>query len=130
MITMPDKRLRAVIYARYSSDQQRAASIDDQLRVCRSLAECRGWQVVAEYTDAAMSGATAHRPDYRRMTADAERGAFDVVVAEALDRLSRDQADTAILYRDLDYRGIRIETHAEGLISEIHVGITGYMNAT
>jgi DNA invertase Pin-like site-specific DNA recombinase len=50
--------LRAAIYARYSSDQQSAASIPDQIRLCRRLAEEQGWQVVEAFADEAMSGAT------------------------------------------------------------------------
>jgi DNA invertase Pin-like site-specific DNA recombinase len=54
--------------------------------------------VVATYSDAAISGASRHRSEYQRLLTDARRGAFDVVLAEALDRLSRDQEDIAGLY--------------------------------
>ena len=47
--------LRAVLYARYSSDQQRAASIKDQFRVCRELAGREGWTLAGAYRDAAAS---------------------------------------------------------------------------
>ncbi len=49
---------RAALYARYSSDNQREASIEDQLRLCREHAEREGWQIVENYTDAAISGAS------------------------------------------------------------------------
>ena len=54
---------------------------------------------------------------------------FDVVVAEALDRLSRDQEDIAALYKQLGFAGVRLVTLAEGEISELHVGLKGTMNA-
>ncbi len=54
--------MRVVLYAPYSSDQQRSASIDDQLRLCRSFVERQGWTVAAEYTDAAVSGTSLIRP--------------------------------------------------------------------
>lgn len=54
--------MRAVIYARYSSDLQRDASIDDQVRVCRARADKEGWQVVEVFADHAISGATTLRP--------------------------------------------------------------------
>jgi DNA invertase Pin-like site-specific DNA recombinase len=54
---------------------------------------------------------------------------FDIVIAEALDRLSRDQEDVAALYKRLRFAGIRIVTLAEGEISELHVGLKGTMNA-
>ncbi|MDF6278483.1 recombinase family protein, partial [Escherichia coli] len=58
----------------------------------------------------------------------AARGEIDLVLAEALDRLSRDQADIAALYKTLSFRGVRILTLAEGEISELHVGLKGTMN--
>jgi hypothetical protein len=54
--------MRAVIYARYSSDQQREASIEDQVRLCRERIDREGWSFLATYSDAAMSGA-ARSPD-------------------------------------------------------------------
>ncbi len=121
---------RAALYARYSSDQQRAASIDDQFRVCREHAERSGWTVAGGYRDAASSGASMIlRPGIQTLLEDARRGAFDVVVAEALDRVSRDQADVAALYKHLQFAGVTIVTLAEGEISELHVGLKGTMNA-
>jgi site-specific DNA recombinase len=69
------------------------------------------------------------RPGYQRLLADARDGQFDVVVAEALDRLSRDQEDVAALFKRLSFVGIRIVTLAEGEITELHVGLKGTMNA-
>src|SRR5919106_1330984 len=121
--------MRAVIYARYSSDNQREASIEDQVRLARAHIESRGWTYLHAYNDRAFSGASALRPGYQRLLADARDGQFEVVVAEALDRLSRDQEDVAALYKRLSFAGIRIITLAEGEISELHVGLKGTMNA-
>src|SRR5437879_10175912 len=88
--------MRAVIYARYSSELQRAIRM---------------------------------RPGYQKLLEDARDGAFDVVVAEALDRLSRDQEDVAALYKRLTFAGIKMVTLAEGEISELHVGLKGTLNA-
>ena len=84
--------MRAAIYARYSSDHQREASIEDQIRICRERIEREGWTLIESYSDAAMSGATALRPGYQKMLEDARNGGYDIIVAEALDRLSRDLA--------------------------------------
>ena len=121
--------MRAVIYARFSSENQREASIEDQIRLARAHIEGRGWTFLHAYNDRAISGASALRPGYQRLLADARAGQFDVVVAEALDRLSRDQEDVAALYKRLSFAGIRIVTLAEGEISELHVGLKGTMNA-
>ncbi|WP_374526516.1 recombinase family protein [Sphingopyxis sp.] len=122
--------IRAALYARYSSDQQSSASIADQQRICRERAEREGWQLVGSYEDAAVSGASMIlRPGIQRLLADAQAGKFDIVVAEALDRVSRDQADVATLYKHLQFARVPLVTLAEGEISELHVGLKGTMNA-
>ncbi len=80
---------RSVIYARYSSENQREASIEDQVRVCRARAEREGWQTVGAFTDHAVSGATALRPGYQALLAALRHGEVDIVLTESLDRLSR-----------------------------------------
>ncbi len=40
--------MKVAIYARYSSDNQRDASIADQLRICREFAARQGWTVAQE----------------------------------------------------------------------------------
>jgi DNA invertase Pin-like site-specific DNA recombinase len=121
--------MRAVIYARYSSDQQRATSIDDQIRLCKERIAREGWTMVQVYRDAAMSGSTALRPGYQAMLEGAREVAFDVVIAEALDRLSRDQEDIAALFKRLQFAGIRVVTLSEGEIGVLHIGLKGTMNA-
>ena len=69
------------------------------------------------------------RPGVRALLQDAQRGKFNIVLAEALDRLSRDQADVAILFKHLRFAGVQIFTLSEGEISELHVGLKGTMNA-
>jgi DNA invertase Pin-like site-specific DNA recombinase len=120
---------KAAIYARFSSEGQREASIEDQVRNCTALIRDRGWQIAGIYSDRAISGATTLRPDFQRLLSDARKQAFDVVVAEALDRLTRDQETTAGLYKQLTFLDIAIVTRAEGEVSELHVGLKGTMNA-
>ena len=121
--------MRAVIYARFSSELQRDASIEDQVAVCTNLIESKNWTLIKTYTDRATSGSTRFRPQYQELLAAARRSEFDIVVAEALDRLSRDQEDVAALYKALNFSGIKIITLAEGEINELHVGLKGTMNA-
>jgi site-specific DNA recombinase len=122
-------QLRAVIYARYSSDLQREESIEDQLRLCRERAAAEGWIVVECYSDMAQSGSTSFRPRYQQMLSDARSGKFDIVLAESLDRLSRDQENVAGLYKALQFKRIQLVTVGEGLVSELHIGLKGTMNA-
>ena len=121
--------MRAAIYARYSSNLQRDASIEDQIRVCRERLDREGWALCATYTDHAKSGASSLRPGYQKLLEDARSGEFEVLISEALDRLSRDQEDIAGLYKHLSFAGVKILTLAEGEINELHVGLKGTMNA-
>jgi DNA invertase Pin-like site-specific DNA recombinase len=121
---------RVALYARYSSDNQSVASIDDQFRICREHAAWEKWKIVGTYHDAAISGASVIlRPGVQALLQDAQRGMFDMVLAEALDRVSRDQADVATLFKHLRFAGVQIVTLSEGEISELHVGLKGTMNA-
>ncbi|WP_338531804.1 recombinase family protein [Nitratireductor thuwali] len=121
---------RAALYARYSSDNQREASIEDQFRLCEEHAAREGWKVVQRHSDAAISGSSMIlRPGIQQLLTDAQRGLFDIVLAEALDRLSRDQEDVAGLYKRLRFAGVKIVTLSEGTVDELHVGLKGTMNA-
>ena len=120
---------RVAIYARYSSDAQSEQSIEDQVRVSRARAEREGWTVAEVYADYAISGASASRPQFQQLIRDARAGQFDVILAEALDRLSRDQEHVAGLFKQMSFAGVRIVTLAEGDISELHIGLKGTMSA-
>jgi site-specific DNA recombinase len=121
--------MKVAIYARYSSENQREASIEDQFRICREFARKQGWHIAGEYSDHAISGATLMRPGFQAMMAEALRGRVDVVLAEALDRFSRDQEDTAGLFKRLTFAGVGIVTLSEGDITFLHIGLKGTMNA-
>jgi DNA invertase Pin-like site-specific DNA recombinase len=121
--------MRVSIYARYSSDKQREASIEDQVRLCEERAAREGWRVVKHYTDHAISGASLIRPGIQALMQDAQGGKFDVVLTESLDRISRDQEDIAGVYKRLRFAGVKIHTLSEGEIAELHIGFTGTMSA-
>lgn len=119
---------RVAIYARFSSDRQSERSIEDQVALCRSYCEREGMSVVAVYDDRAISGAsTVNRAGLRSMMRDATTRSFNVVVAEALDRISRDQGDLAAIFKRLRFKGIAIRTTQDGLVGEMHVGIKGLL---
>ncbi|MEO3480311.1 recombinase family protein [Phaeobacter sp. CAU 1743] len=122
-------QLRAVIYARFSTDMQRDASIEDQIRSCQEYAARQGLKVIETYSDRAISGASLMRRGMQKLLRDGRSGAFDVVISEGLDRLSRSQADIAQIYQTLLFAEVMIETVSEGAISEMHIGLKGTMNA-
>ena len=119
----------AIIYSRFSSDLQRNASIADQNRDCRAEIDGQGWDLGPVFSDRAVTGSSTLRPGYKDLLDGVRRGAFQIIVAESLDRLSRDQEDLAALYKRCKFAGIRIRTLAEGWITELHVGLKGTMSA-
>ena len=120
---------RIAIYARFSSDLQRDASIEDQVRVCRAAADRLDGTVVEVFSDFAISGSTNKRPGYQELLAAIHDRRVDIVIAEALDRFSRDQEHIAGFYKQTVFSGVNLITVADGEISELHVGLKGTMNA-
>ncbi|WP_418024812.1 recombinase family protein [Paracoccus sp. TD-10] len=125
---MTKQKLRVAIYARFSTDKQRDASIEDQIDSCRDLAAREGWEVVATYHDRAISGASMFRPGIEALQRDARAGKFDIVLAEALDRLSRKLADIAKFHERMEHTGIDIHTLTEGKVDAMLIGMKGTMN--
>ncbi|MCS0501424.1 recombinase family protein [Ancylobacter mangrovi] len=122
--------MRAAIYARFSSDLQNERSIDDQVVLCRSHAQRLGLAVVSTFSDRARSGASILGRDGLMQMMDAARdGAFDVLVVEALDRLSRDQEDLAGLWKRLGFLGIEIRAVHEGKADAVQIGVRGLVGA-
>jgi site-specific DNA recombinase len=82
--------MRTAIYARFSTELQQERSIEDQFALCRAYAAKNGLDVVGAYDDRARSGASIFgRDGLMRMMDAARDGTFDVILVEALDRLSR-----------------------------------------
>ena len=92
--------------ARYSSDLQREASIADQLRMCGEYVAKEGWPVAERYSDQAISGASLIRPGIQKLLQVAAAGKFDIILAESLDRVSRDQEDIAHIYNRMRFLGV------------------------
>jgi site-specific DNA recombinase len=121
---------RYAIYARFSSDVQNAKSADDQVYECHQYIEQRSGTVAGVYKDEGISGATQFRPDYQRLLKDLEAKKFDILLAEGLDRLSRNQADIAKLYELLQFHGIELHTLSEGDdINSMHIAFKGMTNS-
>ena len=87
--------MKGVIYARYSSDNQREESIEGQLRECNEFAKKNGIQIIETYIDRALSAKTDNRPDFQRMIKDSESCNFEVVIVWKLDRFARNRYDSA-----------------------------------
>ena len=117
--------MRAVIYPRYSSDNQREESIEGQIRECMEYAERNGITIVGTYIDRAISAKTDNRPEFQRMIKDSYKGLFDLVIVWKLDRFARNRYDSAYYKNILKKNGVKVvsaKEHigdgAEGIILE------------
>ena len=120
----------ALIYARYSSDLQNSSSIEDQVRLCRERLDQDQIEVRDIFVDRAISGSALQtRSGIQALLDEVACGSVDVVISEALDRLSRDQEDIARIYKRLRFAQVTLMTLAEGEINELHIGLKGTMNA-
>ena len=105
----------AVIYARYSCDQQSEQSIEGQLRVCEDYAQKNGILILDTYIDRAMTGTNDNRADFQRMIKDSSRREWDYVLVYKLDRFSRDKYATAIHKKTLKDNGVKVLSAMENI---------------
>ena len=117
---------KAVIYARFSTDLQNERSIEDQITLCRAYASRENINIIDVYEDRARSGGSIMgRGDLLRLLDQARDRSFDIVVVEALDRLSRDMEDLAGIHKRLSFLGIEIRAVHEGVVNTVLVGLRG-----
>lgn len=107
--------MNAVLYARYSSDNQREESITAQLRAGREYCNRKQYTIVGEYHDEAFSGTNDNRPSFQKMLADAKKKLFDVVIFHKIDRNARNEYDYYFNKMKLEKYGIRIEYAAQSI---------------
>ena len=124
--------MRTAAYCRYSSDEQRAASIRDQLRNIEKACEQRGWPAPVVFVDEAISGSRNDRPGYQQLLVTLRAGQIDVLLADDYTRLGRDHLETGRLLRELEYLKVRLVCVSDGLDTdregyEIEAGLRGLM---
>ena len=129
--------MTGVIYARYSSDNQREESIEGQLRECQAFAKKNDITLLEPYIDRALSAKTDHRPNFLKMIKDSAAKKFDVVIVWKLDRFSRNRVDSAHYKYILRKNGVKVisatESISEGsegiLLESVLEGIAEYYSA-
>lgn len=99
---------KAVLYARFSSDNQRAESIDAQVRAIREFAEKNAIVIVAEYIDMAKSATSDDREQFQTMIKDAGKGNFQFVIVHKLDRFARNRRDSVGYRVELARKGVQL----------------------
>jgi DNA invertase Pin-like site-specific DNA recombinase len=107
--------MNGVIYARYSSDNQREESIDGQLRECLVFAEKNDIQIIETYVDRALSAKTDNRPDFQRMIRDSTKEQFEVIIVWKLDRFARNRYDSAHYKAILKRNNVRVVSATEAI---------------
>ena len=107
--------MNAVIYARYSSDNQREESIEGQLRECKEYADQNGITVVRTYIDRALSAKTDSRPQFQQMIHDSATHTFEAVLVWKLDRFSRNRYDSAHYKRILKNNRVHVVSVTESI---------------
>ena len=98
--------MKAVIYARYSTEGQREESIEGQLRECTQYCDKNGITIVRHYIDRAFSAKTDNRPEFLQMIKDSAKGLFDMVVVKDISRFARNTVDLLQSVRKLKALGI------------------------
>ena len=122
--------LKAAVYARFSTDLQNDRSIDDQLELCRTFAKNQSLNPVLTFEDRAQSGASiVGRNGIARLMRAAQEGQYQVLIVEALDRLSRDQEDLAHIWKRLSFLGIEIRAVHDGTADAVQIGIRGLLGS-
>lgn len=114
--------MKAVIYARYSSDSQREESIEGQIRECTAFAEKNGITVLRHYIDRAYSAKTDNRPEFQNMIKDSGKKLFDMIIVWKLDLFARNRYDSARYKAQLKKNGVKVVSATE-VISEGAEGI-------
>lgn len=107
--------MNTVIYARYSSDNQREESIEGQIRECKAFAERNGMTIVGEYIDRAKSATTANRPEFQHMIAESSKHAFEIIIVWKLDRFARNRYDSAHYKSILRKNGVKVISATESI---------------
>ena len=129
--------MKGVIYARYSSDNQREESIEGQIRECKAFAKKNDIQIIETYIDRALSAKTDNRPDFQRLIKDSVSKKFDVILVWKLDRFARDKEDSAYYKWALKKNGIKVisatemitDTPEGALLESVLEGIAQYYSA-
>ncbi len=129
MRTMPPPGSRVAFYSRFSTDRQKQTSIEGQERLCAAYAAERKWGEYKRFSDSERSGTTTMgRAGLFEMLAAAERGEFDVLLVEDIDRTSRDAADMHKIAKDLHESDIVICTVAGGVVTDIELAFKAVQN--
>lgn len=106
--------MRAAVYARFSSNNQREESITAQLRAAHEYAKRKGYTIVKEYADEAISGRTDDRASFQQMMEDSKKDLFDILILHKVDRFARNRYDS-VVYKHILRKKLKIKIEYVGL---------------
>lgn len=110
---LDQSRKNAVVYARYSSHSQGEQSIEGQIAAARTYAEARGYTIIHEYIDRAMTGRNDNRDEFQQMLSDCAKKQFQVIIVWKVDRFGRNREEITFNKHRARKHGVRVEYVAE-----------------
>ena len=108
-----DGETLAVVYARYSSHGQTEQSIEGQLAAAKTYAAAKGYTIVHEYIDRAMTGRNDNRDEFQHMLSDTAKKQFQVIIVWKVDRFGRNREEITFNKYRCKNTGDRVEYVAE-----------------
>lgn len=103
-----ESNINGVIYARFSSHNQREESIEQQIAECRIYAASNGIRVIETYADCAKTGRSDRRPQFQRLQRDAKKGKFSVILAYKSNRISRNMLNAMMFENEMDKLNVKV----------------------
>ena len=116
---IPQNRMRVAVYARFSCDKQRDASIEDQVNEAQRYCESHDYEIVQVYADYAISGRSDDRPQFLQMIEDACNGVFDIVLVWKIDRFARNMQDQYYYEKLINDAGVTLESVKENIAGNV-----------
>ncbi|KFE33538.1 recombinase family protein [Thioclava atlantica] len=117
---------RVAVYARYSSKLQKPTSIDDQFEMAERFAKAKGWTVTQHFSDSEISGRLGQRPGLLELREAIRRNAVDVVLVEAVDRLTRNVTHALQVFDLMSFANVELHSLAEGPQNFMSVMLTAW----
>lgn len=105
--------MNVVIYARFSSSEQREESIEGQVKVCTEYAENNDYTVIRTYVDRALTGRNDKRPDLQRLLSDSNNNNFQAVIVYSIDRFGRNLQQCLTNENKLKQNGVALFSATE-----------------
>lgn len=124
-MVVPNRNMRAALYLRVSTEEQRKEgfSLAAQEEILKAYCVSRGFEIYDIYCDGGYSGKDFNRPRMQQLLRDLDKDKFDIVLAVAVDRISRSNLDVLkFIDEELHPRGKKLLISTCDIDSTTHTG--------